>query len=144
MFIGEYKHLIDEKGRLAVPAKFRVGLKGGAVVTKGGFENCLVMYSISEWKELAEKLAKLPMSQSNPRDFSRLTFSSAKDESIDKQGRMLIADDLRKFAGIDKKVAIIGLYNRIEIWDEAKWEGYKEATEKQRDEIAKKMAELGI
>ncbi|MFH1030622.1 MAG: division/cell wall cluster transcriptional repressor MraZ [bacterium] len=143
MFIGEYSHNIDEKGRLAVPAKFRSDLKKGAVVTRG-IDNCLFLYTADEWKKLAEKLANLPISQSNTRAFARLMLAGAMDVSLDKQGRVILPDYLRKYAGMNKKIVIAGLYNRLEIWDEETWEKYKSGTEKASEKIAEQLANLGV
>jgi len=143
MFIGEYNHNLDEKGRLAVPVKFRKMLEKGAVVTKG-LDSCLFLYTIEEWKILAEKLSRLPISQSNTRAFSRLMLAGAMDVQIDKQGRIVLPDYLRKYADLKKKVIINGLYNRLEIWDEGKWDAYKVKTEKESDAIAEKLGELGV
>jgi len=141
MFIGEYRHNVDNKGRLALPAKFRSILQKGAVVTKG-LENCLFVYSKEEWQKLAEKLAALPISKANHRAFSRLMLAGAMDVAPDKQGRALLPDYLRKYAGLKKKVVIAGLYNRLEIWDEAAWEKYKQSMEKSSEDIAEKLGEL--
>lgn len=143
MFIGEYNHNLDEKGRLAIPVKFRKILEKGAVVTKG-LDSCLFLYTIDEWKILAEKLSHLPISQSNTRAFSRLMLAGAMDVQIDKQGRIILPDYLRKYAELKKKVIINGLYNRLEIWDESKWDAYKLKTEKESDAIAEKLGELGV
>lgn len=143
MFIGEYNHSIDEKGRLAVPGKFKMELSKGAVVTRG-LDNCLFLYPKKEWQVLAVKLAKLPISQSNTRAFSRLMLAGAMDVSLDKQGRIMLPDYLRKYASISKKVVIAGLYNRLEIWDEAIWEKYKSGTEKDSVDIAEALGELGV
>jgi MraZ protein len=143
MFIGEYQHTIDEKGRMAVPAKFRVKLAKGAVVTRG-LDNCLFLYTESEWKNLAERLAKLPISKANTRAFARLMLAGAMDVSLDKQGRIILPDYLRKYAGIGKNVIVAGLYSRLEIWDEAKWETYKRGTEKTSGDIAEQLGELGV
>jgi len=143
MFIGEYQHSIDEKGRLAVPVKFRNKLIKGAVVTRG-LDNCLFLYTQEEWKSLAERLAKLPISRANTRAFSRLMLAGAMDVSLDKQGRIILPDYLRKYAGIGKNVVIAGLYNRLEIWDETKWEAYKKGTEKSSVDIAEQLGELGV
>jgi len=143
MFIGEYQHNIDEKGRLAVPVKFRRELSKGAVVTKG-LDDCLFLYPLKEWKVIAEKLSKLPISQANTRAFARLMLAGAMDVQIDKQGRVVLPDYLRKYAGLNKKVILSGLYNRLEIWDEKKWNKYKGATEKSSGEIAEKLGEIGI
>lgn len=143
MFIGEYRHSIDEKGRLAVPVKFRSKLLKGAVVTRG-LDNCLFLYTGEEWKKLAERLAKLPISRANTRAFARLMLAGAMDVSLDKQGRIILPDYLRKYAGIEKNVVITGLYNRLEIWDEKKWEIYKSSTEKSSGDIAEQLGELGV
>jgi len=143
MFIGEYFHNLDDKGRLAIPAKFRRELAKGAVVTRG-LDNCLFLYTKKEWEKLAEKLAALPISQSNSRAFARLMLAGAMDVEVDKQGRVVLPEYLRAFAGLKKNTIIAGLYSRIEIWDESKWGVYKQQTETNSNEIAEKMAELGI
>ena len=143
MFIGEYSHTIDDKGRLAIPVKFRTELKKGAVVTRG-IDNCLFVYTKAEWSKLAEKLATLPISQANSRAFARLMLAGASELEPDKQGRALVPEYLRKFASLGKNVVVAGLYNRLEIWDESKWSAYKNATESESTAIAERMAELGI
>ena len=143
MFIGEYNHNLDNKGRLAVPVKFRDDLKKGVVITKG-LDGCLFLYTMSEWKILAEKLSKLPISQSNTRAFARLMLAGAMDVQVDKQGRVVLPDYLRKYASLKKKIIIGGLYNRLEIWDENNWEKYKNKTEKESGDIAEKLGELGV
>lgn len=143
MFIGEYQHNLDDKGRLAIPAKFRFELKKGAVVTRG-LDNCLFLYTKKEWEKLAEKLATLPISQANSRAFARLMLAGAMDVEIDKQGRAILPEYLRIFAGLKKNVVVAGLYSRIEIWDTDKWQNYKTQTETNSNEIAEKMAELGV
>jgi len=143
MFIGEYNHNLDDKGRLAVPSKFRGKLSDGAVVTRG-LDNCLFLYTKAEWEKLAEKLAALPISQSNTRAFSRLMLAGAMDVSLDKQGRVILPDYLRKFAGMKKAVVVAGLYNRLEIWDEKAWNDYKAITENEATDIAEKLGELGV
>lgn len=143
MFIGEYQHSIDEKGRLALPTKFRSSLAKGSVVTRG-LDNCLFLYTNTEWKILAEKLAKLPISQANTRAFARLMLAGAMDCSLDRQGRIVLPDYLRKYAHIKKKVVVAGLYSRLEIWDAAVWETYKSSTEKRGGDIAEALGELGV
>lgn len=143
MFIGEYKHSVDAKGRMALPAKFRKELKAGAVVTKG-LDNCLVVYPKAEWEILAKKLAALPISQANTRAFSRLMLAGAMDAPLDSQGRIMLPEYLRKYATLQKKVIIAGLYNRLEIWEEKAWEKYKERTEESSNEIAEQLGELGV
>ncbi len=143
MFIGEYKHSLDAKGRMAVPAKFRKGLVGGAIVTRG-LDRCLFVFSRSEWDVLATKIAQLPIAQAGARAFVRLMLSGATDADIDAQGRILIPDSLRTYAGLDKEAVVTGLMNRIEVWDAEAWKEYKAKTESASDEIAEKMGELGI
>jgi len=143
MFIGEYYHNIDTKKRLAVPAKFRPGLGKKAVLTRG-LDNCLYLYPLKEWEKLAKKLARLPITRSDSRAFVRLMLAGAMDVSLDRLGRILVPDYLKEYALLDKKVAIAGLYNRIEIWDEKKWNIYKKETSQAAEDIAEKMNELGI
>jgi len=143
MFIGEYQHSVDDKGRLAVPVKFRGDLSKGAVVTRG-IDNCLFLYPQKDWEELAKKLSQLPISKSNTRAFGRLMLAGAMDCEIDKQGRIILPDYLRKYASISKKVIVAGLYNRLEIWDEEAWNKYKAGTEKDSSEIAEALGELGV
>ncbi len=138
MFIGEYHHSVDQKGRLAVPVKFREILAYGAVVTRG-LDHCLFLYTAAEWNKLAEKISKLPMSQAAPRAFSRLMLAGAMDVQVDKQGRVILPDYLRKYAGLGKQVVIAGLYDRLEIWDSEEWKKYKAATEKDSNDIAETL-----
>jgi len=143
VFIGEYSHNLDEKGRIAVPKKFRPDLSKGAVVTRG-FDSCLFLFTNEEWTKLAEKLANFSFAQANSRAFSRLMLAGAMDVSLDKQGRIMLPEYLRNFAGLKKNVVLAGLYNRLELWNQEKWEEYKNKTEKESNEIAEKMAELGV
>ena len=143
MFIGEYNHNLDNKGRLAVPAKFRKLLKSGAVVTKG-LDNCLFLYPKKQWEVLAEKLSKLPISQSKARAFSRLMLAGAMDVTLDVQGRILIPEYLRTFASLKKETIVAGLYNRLEVWNKADWEKFKKATEKESAKIAEELDGLGV
>ena len=143
MFIGEYQHTIDEKGRLAIPIKFRTELAKGAVVTRG-LDNCLFLYPQKDWEALANKLSQLPISKANTRAFARLMLAGAMDCEIDKQGRIVLPDYLRKYATMSKKVVIAGLYNRLEIWDEEAWNKYKAGTEKRGGDIAEALGELGV
>jgi MraZ protein len=143
MFIGEYQHSIDEKGRLAIPVKFRDGVGSGVVVTRG-LDNCLFVFPMDEWKKLAEKLSSLPLSQSNSRAFARLMLAGAMDVEVDRQGRVVVPEYLRRYAKLGKDVVVAGLYGRIEIWGRSAWEKYKAKTEKDSNDIAEKMGELGI
>lgn len=143
MLIGEYSHNLDEKGRLAIPKKFRTDLAAGAVVTKG-LDRCLFLYTKEKWEKWVEKLSALPLAQSNSRAFGRFMLASAMDVSLDKQGRIILPEYLRNFAGFKKTVVVAGLYNRLELWDEDKWAEYKAKTEIESTEIAEKMVDLGV
>ena len=142
-FFGEYTHNVDLKGRIAVPVKFRKQLDGGAIITRG-LDRCLFLFTQRDWEILAQKLIALPLAQANSRAFVRLMLAGATDVEIDQQGRILIPDYLRKYAELDKRAVITGLYNRAEIWNEANWKNYKSKTEASSDEIAEKLGELGI
>lgn len=143
MFIGEYVYSIDEKKRLAIPAKFRKELGTLAVITRG-IDNCLVIYPLEVWEKLAKKLESLPSSQVDARGFVRIMLSGAVDIKPDKLGRILIPDYLKKYAKLKKNVAILGLSNRIEVWAEERWQNYKKKTEMAVGDIAEKLKELGV
>lgn len=138
MLIGEYKHIIDNKKRLAIPAKFRQSLGEKAVITKG-LENCLVIYPIEEWQKRADKLENLPDGQVNARTFSRIILSGASEVELDNLGRILIPDHLKEYASLKKSVAILGLSNKIEIWDEEAWMEYKSKMGKTVEESAQQL-----
>ena len=143
MLLGEFQHNLDSKGRVAVPVKFRNKLSAGAIITRG-LDHCLFIFSSNEWETLAQKLISLPLAQANSRAFVRLMLAGAMDVELDKQGRILIPDYLREYAGLKKQIIFAGLYNRIEIWDNENWKQYKSKTEASSDEIAEKLSELGI
>ncbi|MBI4117727.1 MAG: division/cell wall cluster transcriptional repressor MraZ [Parcubacteria group bacterium] len=143
MFIGEYQHSLDTKGRISLPVKFRDDLALGAVLTKG-LDGCLFLYTKEEWEKLAQKLMALPLNRGNTRAFSRLMLAGAFDVELDAQGRIIIPEYLRHFGMFDKKIIIAGLYNRLELWDFRRWEEYKQKTEKESNEIAEQLGELGV
>lgn len=143
MFIGEYSHSIDPKKRLAIPSKFRTDLKNKIVITRG-LDKCLFIYPMKVWEELATKLGNLPVGEASTRSFIRLMLAGAVDVEVDGQGRILVPDFLKDYAGLSKNVVIAGLYNRLEIWDEKKWEDYKKNAEKNTDEIAEQLGKLGV
>lgn len=143
MFIGEYQHTIDEKGRLAMPVKFRGKMADGAVVTKG-LDNCLSVYTVSEWEILAQKLASLPLTQSASRAFARLMLAGATQVAIDKQGRINIPGYLREYANLSGQVVVAGLYSRVELWSQKNWQEYKEKTEGDSSAIAEELSNLGV
>jgi len=143
MFIGEYTHSIDDKGRVAIPAKFRAKLGAVAIVTRG-LDRCLFVFAKPEWDKLAEKIIALPLAKADSRAFARLMLSGAVDVTPDTQGRVVIPENLKRYAGLEKTAVVAGVYNRIEIWDETTWQRYKEKTEAASDDIAEKLGEMGI
>jgi MraZ protein len=143
MLIGEFKHNLDQKGRVSIPAKFRQKFAEGLILTRG-IDQCVFGFPKPEWEKLVNKITNLPLSQANARAFARLMLSGAFEAEIDNQGRVLIPEVLRKYAHLEKKVVIVGMYNRIEIWDEKKWEEYKKQSEENSQEIAERLSDLGI
>lgn len=143
MLIGEYKHTIDAKKRLAIPSKLRRELGAKMVITKG-LDNCLWILPSNQWNKLAEKLSQLPLGQRDTRSFNRIMLAGASEVKLDKLGRILIPDYLKQYAGLKKNVLIAGVYNRLEIWDETKWNLFKQTTEKEVDNIAERLGELGV
>lgn len=143
MFLGEFSHTIDDKGRLTIPAKFRDELESGVVITRG-LDGCLWAYGRSEWEELAEKIAKLPSTNQAARNFSRFMFSSAFDSIPDRQGRILLPQPLRDYAGIQNKTIIIGVKNKLEIWNPAKWTEVVTAVEQDTEAVVAQLQDLGI
>lgn len=143
MLIGEYQHTLDTKKRLAVPAKLRKELGETAVLTRG-LDNCLFLYPMQEWQKLTEKLSQLPVGSGDTRSFLRLMMAGATEVELDQLGRILIPDYLKNYAGLKQRVIIAGVYNRLEVWDEERWNTYKGEVEKNTDMIAEKLGELGL
>jgi MraZ protein len=143
MFIGEYRHTIDSKKRLALPAKFRKELGNKITITRG-FENCLIIYPQKEWQITSDKLGKLPASQFEARSYARIMLAGAMEVDLDKLGRILIPEYLKKYAGLKKNVVVCGIFNRLEIWNDQKWDTYKGKMEKEVGDLADKLKELGI
>ena len=143
MFIGEYSYSIDDKKRLAIPAKMRLSLGKKAVITRG-LDNCLSLYPVKDWGKLVEKISKLPLSGADARGFARLMLTGAMEVNLDSLGRILIPDFLKEYASLKKKVVIAGVNDRLEIWDENKWKEYKNKTESSGKDIAERLKELGI
>ncbi|WP_099470137.1 division/cell wall cluster transcriptional repressor MraZ [Konateibacter massiliensis] len=141
MFMGEYNHTIDAKGRLIVPSKFRETLGDEFVVTKG-LDGCLFVYPNEEWKTFEEKLRTLPLTNKNARQFSRFFLAGAASCEVDKQGRILLPGVLREFAGLEKDVVLVGVLSRIEIWSKEKW--LESNVYDDMEEIAEHMEELGL
>lgn len=138
LFIGEYNHSVDNKGRLAIPAKFRSTLKKGAIVTKG-LDGCLFMYTKPEWDKWVAKLSEMSTSQGKSRAFARLMLAGAMPVKIDVQGRINLPKYLIDFAGLKGNAVIAGLMNRLEIWDEKAWDKYKKKTEPESEKIAEEL-----
>lgn len=143
MLIGEYEHSLDAKGRLIMPAKIREDIGEKFIVTKG-LDGCLFGFSQDEWTNFEEKLKTLPLTNKNARDFVRFFLSGAIECEIDKQGRFLIAGNLREYACMEKEVVIIGVGTRIEIWNKDKWKDYNSDENISADAIAENMTMLGI
>ncbi|RLC66002.1 MAG: cell division/cell wall cluster transcriptional repressor MraZ [Chloroflexi bacterium] len=142
MFLGEFVHTIDDKGRLTIPARFRPDLAIGLVVTRG-IDRCLAIYPKEEWDRLAERVSALPMTDRSARAFRRLVFANAADATPDKQGRVLIPPRLREYAGLDGEVVIAGLNNYIEVWDPDSWDQERTRVEGD-DSTIEEWAILGI
>jgi MraZ protein len=123
VFLGTHNPHLDEKGRLILPAKFREELASGVVITKGQ-ERCLYVWPVAEFRRLAEELQAQPVTHKAARAYGRLFFAGAHDEVPDKQGRVTIPAQLREYAGLDRDLAVIGMSNRVEIWDQPSWEEY--------------------
>ncbi len=143
VFIGEFYHSLDNKGRLIIPSKFREDLGEIFVLTKG-LDNCLFVYPLIEWRNFEEKLKTLPLTSRDARAFVRFFFSGAAECELDKQGRILLPANLREYAAIEKDAVVIGVSTRVEIWSVEGWDLYSSDTIKEYDKIAENMERLGI
>lgn len=141
MFLGEFTHTIDDKGRVTIPAKFRGELAAGLVVTRG-FDRNLMVLTLSEWEELARKISERPLSDESVRAFRRRVFSGAVDLTPDRQGRIVLPPYLRDFAGIEDEVVIAGMFNYVELWSVDGWQSVRESIEDNND--ASRWEDLGI
>ena len=139
MLIGEYTHSIDDKNRISLPAKFRKEM-GKSVILAPGLDKCIAMYTAREWERVSEKLAESSVLQSDNRSFGRFMFGGAVEAPVDAAGRILIPDFLIQRAGLKSKVALIGVQNRIELWNDKVWQEYKRAVDSQADQLAEKRA----
>lgn len=137
--MGEFQHSLDDKGRLAIPAKYRSSFSDGAVVTRGA-ESCLVLYPLPEWEEFSAKIGSLPTSQADARQIARAIFSAASDVELDRLGRINIPAHLRRYAGLGSEVTLAGIGAQFEIWDRARWEQGGDA----RADIAGQLERFGI
>ena len=143
MFMGEYNHTVDPKGRLIVPSKFREQLGSEFVVTKG-LDGCLFVYPAEEWHNIEEKFRNISMTSKDARKFSRFFFAGAAAVELDKQGRVLLPLNLRNYAHITKDVMIIGVGNRLEIWDMETWDKYNSESDKSFEQLAELMGQYGL
>ena len=143
MLIGEYRHTIDAKKRLAVPAAFRRELGRKVVITRG-LDNCLFLYPKQSWQKLSEKLSQLSLGQADTRSFNRFMFAGAVEAEVDALGRVLIPDFLKSFANLSAKVVVAGVGARVEIWDEKRGEENTGQIEKKADLLAEKLGEIGV
>lgn len=141
MFLGEYTHSIDDKGRVTIPARFRGELAAGLVVTRG-FDQNLMIFPLKEWEELAQKIAGRPLSDESVRAFRRRVFSGAVDLTPDRQGRIVLPQYLREFAQIEDEVVITGMFNYVELWGTGEWQPVRESIEENND--ATRWEDLGI
>ncbi len=145
MLLGEYEHTLDTKGRLAMPARLREILGNKFMITKG-LDGCLFVYDMQQWELLEAKLASLPMNRKTARDYTRFLFAGACEGECDKQGRVLLPANLRRYAGLEKDAVIVGVGSRAEIWDAGKWAAYSAQNENAEEinELAEQLADLGI
>ena len=143
MLIGEYIHTIDDKNRLSLPSKFRQEM-GKKVVVTPGLDNCLFVFTIKEWKKISDRLSESSMLQADTRSFNRFLFGGAVEADVDALGRILVPDFLRSRAGLESKVAIVGVQNRVEIWDDKTWQDFKKIGEEQANFLAEKLGQVGM
>jgi len=143
MFLGQYTHTIDDKGRLTLPAKFRPGFEAGIVVTLG-LDGCLFAFPRAKWEELAARIEALPITNPDARNFARLMFANADDSMPDRQGRVLIPAYLREYAQLETDVIVTGLASRAELWNPARWQEVRMMTVERGGLIAEHLAGLGI
>lgn len=143
MFLGEHQHVIDSKGRLIIPSRFREGLGEVFILTKG-LDRCLFAYPLQEWKVLEQKMRSLPFTRGDIRAFVRFFFAGATECEIDKQGRVLIPANLREYARLNKEVVVIGVSSRVEIWAREEWERYSEETSASVEKIAEKIVDFDL
>jgi MraZ protein len=143
MFLGEYSHSLDEKGRVVMPSKFRAELAAGCVVTKGQ-ERCLYVFPENRWEGEAARVLKLPRTDRRARNFSRSFFASASDQMLGRSGRCQIPEPLRTYAGLSKDVTVVGVADHIEIWDTATWSTVAMEADDYYADIEEVLSEDGI
>ena len=143
MFLGEYQHTIDTKGRVIIPARLREGLGDKFVVTKG-LDGCLFAYPPQEWTNLEQKMRSLPFTKADARAFVRFFFAGATECEVDKQGRVLIPANLREYAALEKDVVVIGVSSRVELWSRERWADYNSESASSVEEIAEKIVDFDV
>ncbi len=143
MLIGEYIHTIDDKNRISLPSKFRKEM-GKKIVITPGFDNCLFIFTSKEWIKISEQLSTPSFLQSDSRGLNRYMFGGATEIDVDSIGRILIPDFLKARVGLDGKAALIGVKNRVEVWNEKAWSDYRQVVEKQADQLAEKLSSAGV
>jgi len=143
MFIGEYTHTVDDKKRISLPAKFKKEL-GNKVVATRGLDNCLFLFPHKTWIDISAEMSKLGMMQADTRGFSRFMFSGASEIEVDSNGRILVPDYLKEFADLKNTVVFAGVHDRIELWNEKRWDTYKKKIESQADMMAEKLGKVGL
>jgi len=143
MFIGEYQHTLDPKGRLILPAKFRDALSDGLVMTKG-FENCIFIFSRAEWPKVEDRFRSLALLKKQARQLSRFFFSGTAEEVPDKQGRVMIPSNLRDHADLEKDAVVIGVANRLEVWSRKNWDEYSSLAKESYEETAEDLADIDL
>lgn len=141
MFIGEYSHNLDAKGRLIIPSKFREELHASFILTRG-YDGCLAIYSVSQWEKIFEEINKLPDTKKDVRKYIRALMSSTSECTLDNQGRILIPTQLSKSVNIEKECVIVGANNHIEIWDKETWTKYLEDANKNFEDVAENLSDL--
>jgi MraZ protein len=141
VFLGRYAHNLDAKGRLAIPARFREALAEGVILTRG-IDRCLALYPLAAWRPLAEKVAALPLTDADARNFRRLVFAEAADLMLDGQGRILVPPDLRRYAEIEREALVVGVDTSIEIWSPQRWQAIEESLDADAAAIAQRLATL--
>ena len=141
MFMGEYEHQLDAKGRMIIPSKFRYDLNERFIIPRG-LDKCLFGYTLEEWQQIEEKMKTLPMTKKDARKFMRMFFSGAIEVELDKQGRINIPQNLRKYANLTKECTVIGVSNRIEIWDRETWNDFYEESEDSFEDIAEDLIDF--
>jgi MraZ protein len=142
MLIGEYIHTLDEKKRVSLPVKFRKEM-GKKIIVTAGLDNCLWVFTLAQWNKISEKLSDFSMLQADNRSFNRYMFGSATEVEVDTIGRILLPDFLIERSDLKNKVAVVGVQDRVEIWNESAWKEYKCVVEKRADQLAEKLGQAG-